>query len=43
MSDSRLQVEFTDRYDGNAPSWLRGCFECEAMGAYLVDLGLWKP
>ena len=27
------QIEFTDRYGGNAPSWLRGCHgDCEAMG-----------
>lgn len=26
-------VEFTDRYGGRAPSWLRGCHDdCEAMG-----------
>ena len=29
-----MQVEFTDRYGGNPPSWLRGCFTCEAMGCY---------
>lgn len=28
-----MNVEFTDRYGGNAPSWLRGCHgDCEAMG-----------
>jgi len=28
-----MNVEFTDRYDGRAPSWLRGCFgDCEATG-----------
>ena len=28
-----MQVEFTDRYGGHAPSWLRGCHgDCEAMG-----------
>lgn len=27
-----VSIEFTDRYGGNAPLWLRGCFECEAMG-----------
>lgn len=27
------QIEFTDRYGGRAPSWLRGCHgPCEAMG-----------
>ena len=27
------EVEFTDRYGGRAPSWLRGCHaDCEAMG-----------
>jgi len=36
----KLQVEFTDRYDGNPPSWLQGCFECEAMGAYPVKAHL---
>lgn len=25
-------ISFTDRYGGRAPSWLRGCFHCEAMG-----------
>ena len=26
-------IEFTDRYGGRPPSWLRGCFGgCEAMG-----------
>jgi hypothetical protein len=34
--NKKIQVEFTDRYGGNAPSWLRGCFECEAMGSYPV-------
>jgi hypothetical protein len=28
----KTQIEFTDRYGGNPPSGLRGCFECEAMG-----------
>lgn len=28
-----IEVEFTDRYGGNPPSWLRGCHDdCEAMG-----------
>ena len=25
-------IEFTDRYGGNPPSWLRACLACEAMG-----------
>lgn len=25
-------IEFTDRYGGNMPSGLRGCFHCDAMG-----------
>lgn len=30
-----MQIEFTDRYGGNPPSWLRGCHgPCEAMGYY---------
>lgn len=30
---SETTIEFTDRYGGRAPSWLRGCFgDCEAMG-----------
>lgn len=29
-----MELEFTDRYGGNPPSWLRGCFDCEAMGFY---------
>lgn len=33
MADERIEVEFTDRYGGHMPSWLRGCHgECEAMG-----------
>ncbi len=32
-----MQIEFTDRYGGNPPSWLRGCFDCEAMGCMPVD------
>lgn len=32
MAEEKIQVEFTDRYDGNSPSWLRACLECEAMG-----------
>lgn len=32
MREEKIQVEFTDRYDGNPPSWLRGCFDCAAMG-----------
>lgn len=28
-----MTIEFTDRYGGRAPSWLRGCHgDCEAMG-----------
>ena len=28
-----MEIEFTDRYGGRAPSWLRGCHaDCEAMG-----------
>lgn len=28
-----MNVEFTDRYDGEPPSWLRSCHgECEATG-----------
>ena len=28
-----MAIEFTDRYGGYAPSWLRGCHaDCEAMG-----------
>lgn len=28
-----MQIEFTDRYGGQPPSWLRGCHgDCEAMG-----------
>ena len=33
-----MNIEFTDRYGGNVPSWLRGCFgPCEAMGFYPVN------
>jgi hypothetical protein len=27
-------IEFTDRYGGNPPAWIRSCHECEAMGGY---------
>ncbi len=27
-----MVIQFTDRYGGNPPSWLRSCGECEAMG-----------
>lgn len=38
-------IEFTDRYGGRTPSWLRGCFgDCEAIGYYPEDdPGLWPP
>jgi hypothetical protein len=30
-----MQIEFTDRYGGNCPAWIRGCHgPCEAMGFY---------
>lgn len=30
-----MEIEFTDRYGGNPPSYFRGCFgPCEAMGYY---------
>jgi hypothetical protein len=32
-------VEFTDRYGGHAPPWLRGCKgHCEAMGCYPLQV-----
>lgn len=36
MSDTtETVIEFTDRYGGRTPSWLRGCHgPCEAMGCY---------
>lgn len=34
-----MQIEFTDRYGGNPPSWLRACLECEAMGCYPTGSG----
>ncbi len=39
-----LNVEFTDRYDGQLPSWLRLCRHCEGMGAYPVKVlnGDWR-
>jgi hypothetical protein len=31
-------IEFTDRYGGHSPSWLRTCNgQCEAMGSYPVE------
>lgn len=27
-----MTIEFTDRYGGKPPAWLRSCLECEAMG-----------
>ena len=33
-----MNIEFTDRYGGNPPSWLRGCFDqCEATGYVPID------
>lgn len=33
LNTNKTQIEFTDRYGGNPPSWLRGCFDqCEATG-----------
>lgn len=33
------QIEFTDRYGGRSPSWLRACHgQCEAMGVYPVHV-----
>ena len=33
-----MEIEFTDRYGGRPPSWLRGCFgDCEATGYYPVS------
>ncbi len=30
-----MNVEFTDRYGGRAPAWIRGCHgQCKAMGFY---------
>ena len=35
---THMEIEFTDRYGGNPPSWLRGCHgHCEAMGYYPVQ------
>lgn len=35
MSDAVFEgIEFTDRYGGRHPSWLRACFRCDAMGCY---------
>ena len=35
-----MAIEFTDRYGGNPPSWLRGCHDdCEAMGYVPVEGG----
>jgi hypothetical protein len=33
-----VEAEFTDRYGGHAPSWLRGCFDdCEATGHVPIE------
>ena len=33
MGEKPMTIEFTDRYGGHGPSWLRGCHgDCEAMG-----------
>lgn len=30
-----IELQFTDRYGGNSPAWLRGCHDrCEAMGFF---------
>jgi hypothetical protein len=34
----KTQIEFTDRYGGRTPSWLRSCHgDCEAMGVVPVS------
>ena len=39
-----MNVEFTDRYGGNAPSWLRGCHsDCEAMGVVPIFVAQREP
>lgn len=35
-----MEIEFTDRYGGRMPSWLRACHgQCEAMGAVPIKKG----
>lgn len=39
-----MNIEFTDRYGGNPPSWLRGCHgECEAVGFYPEPCSAYEP
>lgn len=39
-----MQIEFTDRYGGHAPSWLRACHrDCEAMGWTPVFVAVGPP
>lgn len=39
LKDDKLNVEFTDRYNGNDPWWLTACHgDCEAMGYIPVYL-----
>ena len=39
-----MTIEFTDRYGGRAPSWLRGCHDdCEAMGWVPVFVAVREP
>lgn len=39
-----MAIEFTDRYGGRAPSWLRGCHDdCEAMGWTPVFVAVAPP
>ena len=33
-----IEIEYTDRYGGHIPSWLRGCFDqCEATGHIPIE------
>lgn len=34
-----MEIEFTDRYGGQPPSWLTACHECEAMGCHPSGTG----
>jgi hypothetical protein len=33
--EDSMDIEFTDRYGGNPPAWIRGCHgDCDSMGFY---------
>lgn len=38
-----MAIQFTDRYGGNPPAWIRSCHECEAMGCSPEPCEAYEP